>query len=184
MKRKAKKKGAVFGFFLGGELDRFSPVSTLKVSCSQNRDVTFRQTSLDPLEAQNRGGFFLLPPGWADVASEHPPAWPPWDTWRPPATFKVRAVTPASWHFHDETLIHSGRALCASPRGPVSITRPPAELPTSRLSVIPSPLGEERFQLDSNGECQRSLKSWAQAVSPECSAGLWNTPNYDKAPTF
>lgn len=71
-----------------------------------------------------------------------------------------------------------------SPRGPVSITGPPRRRWLVVYQRYPSLPGAECFQLDSNKECLRGLKSWAQAVSPECSAGLRNTPNYDEARTF
>lgn len=126
---------------------------------------------------------FSPPPGEVDVAP--PPVWPSHTPGPPPAQFKVRAVDPARCHFRDKTLIHSGRMLRAigatlapPSRGLVSITRPPRGV--ADLSFISDTLPAGRFQLNSNEECQRSLESWALAVSPECSAGLWNTPNFEK----
>lgn len=105
----------------------------------------------------------------------------------PPATVKVRGVSPARRSLRDETLIHSGRMLPAlhamSPADRSALHDPPRRRWPLVYQWYP-PRRAERFQLHTNGECQRSLKSWAQAVSPECSAGLWNTPNYDKALTF
>lgn len=105
--------------FFQGKLDRFLPVSTLKLSFKKrtNRDVTLG-ASLDLLEAESGYGPLPRSTDEVDVASRHPPARPSWDTPRPSAAFKVSSVGPACWRFCGKTLIRHGRmlgALCAAP---------------------------------------------------------------------
>lgn len=71
--------------------------------------------------------------------------------------------------FRDETLIHSGRILEASapsPRGPLSITRPPAVQLTSRLSVIPSPLAQRAFPAQLKWRMSEEFKELSSGCFP------------------
>lgn len=69
----------------------------------------------------------------------------------------------------DETLIHSGRMLEASapsPRGPLGVTRPPAVLLTSRLSVIPSPLAQRAFPAPLKRRMSEEFKELSSGCFP------------------